>query len=192
MFGCYPPNAGNVDLQAIYMPPKTQSRVWFNVWDSIPEMDIRYLAFDDFSPPVKRSYPTSLVSAAPFIRKRTNNSWIFSFCNMRGVTEIILCRDITLDHKPIIGMILRYADGSRASVGQFRFDLALQTIQIEDKVVSIGSQWTKRNLLYVASVTVDPPSDEDGLSWVDSRRGSKLEWWFSSCHSLVRYCGMQN
>jgi hypothetical protein len=54
----------------------------------------------------------------------------FSCCNMQGVTQITLCKDAYVSHKPILGMLLQYIDGHRTCLGQFRFDMALEAILV--------------------------------------------------------------
>lgn len=186
MFGCYSPKPENLDLRRIYMPSENQSRIWFNVWDSIGEKAVKYMAFDKCSPPVRRPYPISLMPTTPFSGTRSTEPWLFSLCSMKGVVEIVICRDISLAYKPIIGLLLQYAGGSRACVGQFRFDMALRAIFVGDKSLHIGSGRTKQCFSYVACVTVDLPFDKSDLMWIEIRSEENLEWWFSSRHSIVR------
>jgi hypothetical protein len=107
---------------------------------------------------------------------------------MKDVAEITLCTDISLHHKPIIGMQLRYTDDHRACLGQFRFDMDLETIQLKRGIgLYIGGQRTRKSFLYVAKVVVYPPSDRSKLSWIEIRLHNTLEWWFSSRHSVIRH-----
>lgn len=50
---------------------------------------------------------------------------------MKGVAEVTVCQDVSLGHRPIIGMQLQYIGGHRACVGQFRFDKDLRKIRVE-------------------------------------------------------------
>ncbi len=98
----------------------------------------------------------------------------------------MLCKDLSLNCKPIIGMLLRYMDGHRVCVGQFRFDMTLETISVQDgTTVYFGSQRTRNRYLYVAQVTIYPPSDVE-LTWISIGSEQNLEWWFSSRHTIVR------
>lgn len=185
MFGCYTPRPA--DLTRIFAPQPTGSRVWFNAWDSVPGRELRYLAFDKSHPPVKRPYPRSLMPNIPFPGTMSNEPWLFSCCSTKGVVEVTVCQDVSLGHRPIIGMQLRYTSGHRACVGQFRFDMVLRTIQVGAGVLYIGSRRTKQRFLYVANVTVAPPADGGcEVEWTDFCRDGNLEWWFSSRHSIVR------
>lgn len=189
MFGCYTPRPDSIDITRVFAPRPTGSRVWFNVWDSVPEREVRYLALDE-SPllPVKRRHPRSLMPTIPFPGTQSNEPWLFSSCSMKHVAEVTICQDASLGHRPIIGMQLGYIGGHRACVGQFRFDMVLRTIRVEGtETLYIGSRRTKLRFMYVASVTVAPPADDGGeLAWTDFHGEGKLEWWFSSRHSIVR------
>ncbi len=109
---------------------------------------------------------------------------------MKDVREITLCKDVSLGYEPIIGMQLRYASGHRACLGQFRFDMALETLQIyPGDSLYISSRRNKKQFFYVAKVTAHLPADHGELSWVEIDNNSNLEWWFSTCHSIVRTGG---
>lgn len=187
MFGCYTPRPGSVDLTRIHTPSRTQSRVWFNAWDSIPEKEVEYLAFDRSCLPIKQPYPSSLMPTTPFSGTQSNEPWLFSFCSMKDVSEIIICRDVSIGHRPIIGMQLRYAGGHRDCVGQFRFDMDLEKIQVDEgRDLHIGSQRTKERFLYVVEVTMDSSPNWGELAWIHIQKDANLEWWFSSRHCIVR------
>lgn len=186
LFGCHTPTTGTIQLERMHTPPQTKSRIYFNAWDSLPEKEVRYLAFQGTEVPTVRNYPEPLLPTMPGPYTTSNEPWFFSTCNIRGSTEITLCKDASLGHTPIIGMLLRYADDHRACVGQFRFDMALETIRVEqDMVLYLGSRRTTKLYLYVAEVTVCPPFDPD-LTWINIPWERSLEWWWSSRHCIVR------
>ncbi len=63
-------------------------------------------------------------------------------------------------------MLLRYVDGYRVCVGQFHFNMTLETISVEQgTTVYLGSRRTMKRHLYLAKITVFPPSDP-GLTWI--------------------------
>lgn len=146
------------------------------------------MAFETRSPPAKRPRPGSLTPATPFSGTQSNEPWFFSSCSVNDITEITLCRDISLCHKPIIGMQVLYSSGHKACVGQFRFDRTFERITVEEgcKGLHIG-QMTKDRFLYVADVMVYPPCNPSKLCWVYMHWGGDLEWWFSSRQCFVRY-----
>ena len=128
--------------------------------------------------------PNQPTTPAPFTT--SNGPWFVSACNTGGVVEIMLCKDFSLDNKPIIGMLLRYMDGHRVCVGQFRFDTTLETIPVEQgTTLYIGSRTTATEFLYVAHVSTHPTSDA-GLTWNGLGWGRDLEWWFSHFQTIVR------
>lgn len=162
------------------------SRVWFNAWDSIPEKQIKYLALDEIPPTTKTPYPSSLLSTTPFTGTQSNEPWYFSSCSLEGTEEIIVCRDTSLRHKPIIGLQLQYVTGHKTCVGQFRFDMALETIRVEvDMAIYISSSSTEQRFPYVSDVTADPPLEGGELKWIKVHRDGVLQWWFSSRQTRV-------
>lgn len=188
MFGCYTPRPERIDLTRIFTPLPTVSRFWFNVWDSVPERDLRYVGFDESLPPIKRPCPRSLMPNIAFPGTQSNEPWLFSCCSMKGVAEITICQDVSLGHRHVIGMQLEYIGGHRACVGQFRFDMDLRTIRVDGaRALYIGSRATKQRFKYVADVTATPPADDGGeLIWTGFHWDEKLEWWFSSRHCIIR------
>ncbi|POR36086.1 Uncharacterized protein TPAR_03705, partial [Tolypocladium paradoxum] len=98
--------------------------------DSIAEL--KHTAFEKSSTPVKRVPPSSLLPTTPFKGTQSNEPWFFSSCSMKDIAEIAVCRNIFMSHRPIIGMLLRYTSGHKASLGQFRFDMALEKIRGEE------------------------------------------------------------
>lgn len=186
MFGCYTPKPQSI--ARVFAPQPTVSRIWFNAWDSVPERELRYLAFDESHTPVLRPYPRLLMPSISFPGTQSNEPWLFSCCSMKGVAEVTVCQDVSLGHRPIIGMQLQYIGGHRACVGQFRFDKDLRKIRIEGAgALYIGSRKTEQGFLYVAKFTVALPADDGGeLVWTDFHWDGNLEWWFSSRHCKIR------
>jgi len=45
--------------------------------------------------------------------------WYYTNCRLEDIAETICCVDNNASHRPVIGMLLRYANGRRACVGQF-------------------------------------------------------------------------
>jgi len=130
-----------------------------------------------------------------------------------GLREVVLCRDGTVEHRPVLGMLLVYHthntdDGHmtehRDCVGQFRFDLTLEKLPIpegtslwildaiyRDREPRRGVQWK----YYVAEVLTREPvrgefgwREKDGV-WVEIEWGETLEWWVSRWHAFVQVKG---
>jgi hypothetical protein len=109
---------------------------------------------------------------------------------MQGVTQITLCKDAYASHEPILGMLLQYIDGHRTCLGQFRFDMALEAILVnQTSALHIGSGRTETSLPYVAKVTIGQPDRVD-LAWLDINWDGKLEWWFSNRQTVLRWDSM--
>ncbi|KND86482.1 hypothetical protein TOPH_08886 [Tolypocladium ophioglossoides CBS 100239] len=97
---------------------------------------------------------------------------------------------MTAPHRPVMGMLLYYADGHRECVGQFRLDCVVEPIMIgdTDKLYICGKR-TKECWGYVADVTSRAPASGAKGRWLDVAQAGTLEWWFSSRHSVLYYDG---
>lgn len=114
---------------------------------------------------------------------------------MRGVVVITLCRDISLPHKPILGMLLEYDNGHRDCLGQFRYDKSLEDVRVDQttelyigsqRTVYAGSKKVVRSSLYIADLSTSPPTGQGETSWIKASLDGTLEWWATERHSLVR------
>ncbi|KAI1500052.1 hypothetical protein F5X99DRAFT_430004 [Biscogniauxia marginata] len=178
-----------VQFDRVYSPPETPTRIFFNTWDSLQdEKEIKFLAYSNPEPPAPRPLPISAIPIWPVQNTRYNELWYYSSCAMRGITEITLCVNRNLPHKPITGMLLRYEDGHKACVGQMRLDWTLRPIVVgQAGKLRIGSLRTEKRFLYVAIISVRERVDRDDCSWLDVPWHGTLEWWFSLRNTVIRY-----
>ncbi|KAH8891427.1 hypothetical protein GQ53DRAFT_841379 [Thozetella sp. PMI_491] len=142
---------------------------------------IRPMPFDDGKVPMTRSYPRSLVPDSPR-PSAEGQYWLFSSCVLKDVISLTVCRDISLEHKPVIGILVHYRDGHRACVGQFRFDKTMEHVPVDHEFYIQFER--KPDWRYVAQVVTCPPDAED---WIKAKAGGKLEWWFTQYQCIV-YC----
>lgn len=107
---------------------------------------------------------------------------------MEGVVHVTLCREVSLAHKPMLGMLLEYENGHRDCLGQFRYDKLLQKVRVDQTTkLYIGSRRTTRSFLYVADVLTFPPTGRDESLWIEVSWHGTLEWWSSLRHSILRH-----
>ena len=160
-----PPPSSREEYQfdCIHTPPESQSRIYFNKWDSISAgNEVKFLGFEHNETPTPRPYPRSLVPISSCPQTTYNEPWFYSFCSMKDIIEITLCVDKTACHKPIIGMLLHYSDEHRACVGQFRLDWVLRPIVVNQaRKLHIGIKRTKKGFPYVAYIDVRLPADRN-------------------------------
>lgn len=146
------------------------------------------MAFEGIQSPTQRPFPASLVPNSPFFWTQSNEPWFVSSCHMEGIVDVTFCRDVSLAHKPILGMLLENENGHRDCLGQFRYDKLLQKVPVDRTTkLYIGSRRTKRSYLYVADVLTFPPTDRDELVWIEVCWHGTLEWWSSLRHSVLRH-----
>lgn len=110
---------------------------------------------------------------------------------MEDVIEITLCVNNTVCHRPITGMLLRYNDRRRASVGKIRFDWELQRVVVnQTKNLLIGCNMDERGDEYVADMNIVPPTDRSYMhSWLDISWNGTLEWYFTPYRAHLSYNG---
>ncbi|KYK60914.1 hypothetical protein DCS_02054 [Drechmeria coniospora] len=192
-----------LQLCRVYATANRPSRVYFDDWDPFWDAKrIKHLAFVGDGLDARgtqtadrisswKPYPPSLMAASPPPYTQYNEPWYYTNCRLENATEITCCADETASHKPIIGILVRYRDGSRSCLGQHRTDREQHTSTVHPATpLRIGLGKTKRKLPFVKKIsTQDPSRPEVGsLSWISIPWRGRLEWWFSQrqckiCHS---------
>ncbi|OIW33929.1 hypothetical protein CONLIGDRAFT_667147 [Coniochaeta ligniaria NRRL 30616] len=175
----------------VHKPSRKGSRIWFNAWDSVQERRLKYMAFED-GPLVERLPPSLLTPpVADLPHTQYNEPWFFSSCSLKDIVGVTVCRDTSLSHQPILGILLLHKGGHKTSLGRFRFDQAIKQVQVEECCcLHIGSRRTDEGFPYVADVTVYPQSE--CLSSIVLHSGDVLEWYFSNRHCIVRKAAGDN
>ncbi|CAM1509461.1 Fc.00g032000.m01.CDS01 [Cosmosporella sp. VM-42] len=196
LFGLY--GHENTSFERIAALPREPCRVYFNDLDDIPgKRSSSFFAFDKGTARptmVKPGLPTSpdvpelprSISTPPYTQ--SNEIWLHTPCSMLDVVEVHPCIDHTCVYRPVMGLLLYYADGHGESIGQFRLDWAVEPITITklEKLYFYGKR-TKKSWGYMAHVTTEPPGGRAQGRWLDVGQAGTLEWWFSSRHSVLFY-----
>ncbi|KAI8714701.1 hypothetical protein NCS52_01190500 [Fusarium sp. LHS14.1] len=168
IFGSDKESLDNLILNPIMKPSQQGSRIYFNK---------------------PRPGPRSL--DPPHINHK--NPWFTSRCALEGVKDVTLCRDVSLSHRPVIGMLVQYTDGHQERLGEFRFDRPLKTIQAEQSGgIHIDLQRMEdEESTYVEDVRGFPigdpsvcPEDE---SWIELSWSGTLEWKFRWADCIVKH-----
>lgn len=110
---------------------------------------------------------------------------------LEGVVDIACCVDMTISHRPIIGMLMYYASGHRACIGQCRLDWVLDKSRVDPAILlRIGLAKTRKNFPYVAKICLSEQAAtiSDSISWMDVPWHGKLEWWFSQRQCQLYHC----
>ncbi|KAF5613292.1 uncharacterized protein FSUBG_1022 [Fusarium subglutinans] len=123
----------------------------------------------------------------------------YSSASLENITEVLVCKSknqkdmgmileldwenrrfIETPYRKVTGLLFRYADGTEASVGCFRFDWAETPLTRGDSTgLFFGTkpEQSSREPSHVAVVRVAPP--EGGFIWLGVPWAGVLEWWFS-------------
>ncbi|RGP76929.1 hypothetical protein FLONG3_5013 [Fusarium longipes] len=165
------------------------SQIYVNDW-RFPHLDqIRYVAFDDDASAFEQvPIPSFLVPHFPSVCTRNNGPWFTSSCSMEGLNKITLCRDFSLAHKPIIGMLMDYETGHRECLGRFRFDKTLEKLCLDsDTDLYVGTGRNIWRFLYLDQIVDTPRFEKKHLRWMRIPRDGIMEWWNSYQHSILRH-----
>ena len=128
---------------------------------------------------------------APPLLYANGSSWYYSDASLEGVVEITPCRWHEAgqqSHSKIIGLLLRYSNGSRACLGEFRLDCASTPLLVGDtEKLRLGFNLTHPlRLPYLAEIRFSPPpapSDwEPDEQWLEIPWKETLQWWFVRNH----------
>lgn len=179
-------------MRRIYATTNRPSRIYFNEWDSArDESRIDFLGIEGAPEEdttisqgewKRRShYPQSLVPASPLPYTQYNEPWYYTSCRMEDVAEITCCVGKVAPETGIIGMLICYANGGRACLGQYRVDWTQDPIRVDPAgALRVGMGKTTKGFPFVASVgTTRGPESGRSLRWLDIPWRGRLEWWFS-------------
>lgn len=92
-------------------------------------------------------------------------------------------------------MLVRYGNGDRACVGQYRVDWTGDTrTVVTSEMLRIGVGKTRGGFPYVAKVGVRglATADADKLVWMDVPWRGRLEWWFSQRQCRLFYSAQES
>ncbi|KAI7764638.1 hypothetical protein LZL87_003843 [Fusarium oxysporum] len=125
----------------------------------------------------------------------------YSSASLENITEVLVCKSknekdmgvirhfdlensrmVETPYKKVAGLLLRYADGSEASVGCFRFDWAETPLTRDDaRGLFVGTRPGKIVQIppHVAAVSTALPEEEGEWTWMELPWAGVLEWWFN-------------
>ncbi|KAJ9155687.1 hypothetical protein NKR23_g1567 [Pleurostoma richardsiae] len=113
--------------------------------------------------------------------------YFYSAAPLEGVVEVTPCRVDLEEYSAIIGLQLRYDNGKRTCVGEFRLDSVEESLDVRDSGLYLGFTDDVWPPPYVDRVSTQRPLDEEDLEWLYLSREGLLEWWFAHGHCKVYY-----
>lgn len=165
-------------------PGKGPSNIFF---DESPH-GIRELAFESPAPIANTRLRTLPESRSPCPESTYLEDYFYTWARLDHVKEVSLCRSTTGPRAIVIGLLLHYPEGRRASVGQVRLDCQEAPMRVE------GSEgmWLGFNTLgfpRVDSIHFSRPSRAPDLVYLAIPWRGRLEWWFSHRQCKVYHDG---
>lgn len=140
-------------------------------------------------------YPPSLIPSFPPPYSQHTELWHYTTCRLESVQSVTCCADPRARDSPVVGMLLRYRDGRRACVGQFRVDWAARPFPVDDsRALRIGLGTSAARIPYVAEISQrgEGGAGPGGLRWMDVPWQGRLEWWFSQRQCRLDYSDGRN
>lgn len=114
-----------------------------------------------------------------------------SSCSLEDASFVTLCRDVSVEHQPIIGMLITYADQRESCVGQIRFDQKLERIEISrSRTLQLGAARTENLYLYVTNVWTEAPFDYDQTFVLTVPLEGTLVWRYSFQHTELYHSSL--
>lgn len=142
------------------------------------------------SPTSKCPYPSSQVPHSP-PGNWMGYSWgYYTSAPLDGVVRVIPCRTGSGDTSAIIGLLLEYADNSRACIGQYRHDGVSWALDVGDSLgLSIGFGWRRLSFHHIEQVAVDGPRHDAELTWLELPWQGPLDWWVGPSQLVIYHGG---
>ncbi|KAJ2988537.1 hypothetical protein NUW58_g3920 [Xylaria curta] len=193
-----------VKIHRVYATTNCPSRIYFNDWDPLrDDKSIQYMGVDAGATNTETAlgddqqywtqYPPLFAPLSP--QPYFGELSYYTNCQLEDVIEITCCVNKTAPHQPIIGMLLRYGNGRRACVGQYRLDWTFGTLTVDpSRPLSIALGITQRRFLYVAEVNLKGISEPGpgSLSRMDIPWHGRLEWWFSHMRCELKHSDQEH
>ncbi len=161
--------------------PKDPTDIYFNLSPN----GIHQLAIKQ---PVFCKNPTPLQMPTPYPRPYRHGigDYFYSAASLGQVVEITPCRRQLGTYTPIVGLLFRYADGHRASIGEFRMDCLGETLRVDQaQNLHLGFARAEKIHPHVARLELSHPRETGSLYWLCMPWTGKLEWWFCFGHCKV-------
>lgn len=120
--------------------------------------------------------------------------WYMTKAPLENLVSVQTCRDTTLEHKPYIGLLLTYTDGSRECLGQFRWDVEVSDymelplrMQIEGLSFDEEDRYPlcsiEEGFDYISEVCgkgmkAQSTEFEEYEEWIETPDKGTMIWWF--------------
>ncbi len=160
----------NAEWTYICSLPKDPTEIYYNLSPAgIRQLAVKQPTFD------KEHRGMRLVTSSPNPGGLAN--YFYSSASLSQVVEITLCRE---EHSLIAGLLFRYTDGHRASVGEFRMDCIGETLQVDPRrnLLYLGFAKAEKVLPHVARLELSLPREMGSLRWLRIPWRGTLDWWF--------------
>lgn len=156
------------------------------VFSNLSSRGVHWLAVEE--PVFRRPSPLLLATSSPYPFSHGTADYFYS-----SAVEVTPCQRELATYSPIIGLLLRYADGQRACVGEFRMDCIGETLEVDaSHRLHLGFARAKKIPPHVSKLELCHPQDGGSLRWLSVPWTGKLEWWFTYGHCKVHHGGQES
>jgi hypothetical protein len=128
--------------------------------------------------PTQGEPPPLSTKAISMPRKYVIGRWFHSQACLTGVSQMQLCIDRSLDHRPYIGMLLTYSDGHSETLGQWRPDCLGSIFQPKECFfIYMAGNGRQRYVRYISLEREGTDGWEEDCLKVSVH--DTLSWWFT-------------
>lgn len=166
----------------IFVAPEGPTQVYFNESPlGILRLAINSCSDHSATPPVPIPLPR-------YPERITMEDYFYTTATLDDVVEITPCRREFNHHSAITGLLIRYSNGNRACVGQFRLDCIGPVLEVGgSQKLHLGFARSHLNAPYLAEAALFPPSRREPYEWLDVPWEGRLEWWFSFWQTKIHH-----
>ncbi|PGH15194.1 hypothetical protein AJ79_02559 [Helicocarpus griseus UAMH5409] len=114
----------------------------------------------------------------PFRTSRVTTTWYITKAPLGRLSGVQICQDQELPHRPCLGLLLYYEDGSVEAVGQIRWDRTISS-KVHVPICLRNKEFERRN--YISEVRefgrLASNAEDDG--WQEVPEKGTIVWWLS-------------
>ncbi|KAI3530984.1 hypothetical protein CABS02_14334 [Colletotrichum abscissum] len=171
------PNWGRSKWTLLDLPGKATSHIYAET----TTCGVRRLGFQSPRPRYRDRRP-AVEWPTPYPLSRHDEYYAWNRARLKHVVEIVPCNRQRMGKPIIIGLLLRYADGTSACVGQIRLDCLQRAMTVDPTSTLWLGFWLTGDGPCIGSAILakEQPVVPACETWFEVEWRDDLQWWFSN------------
>ncbi|KAK1506529.1 hypothetical protein CABS01_16907 [Colletotrichum abscissum] len=171
------PNWGRSKWTLLDLPGKATSHIYAET----TTCGVRRLGFQSPRPRYRDRRP-AVEWPTPYPLSRHGEYYAWNRARLKHVVEIVPCNRQRMGKPIIIGLLLRYADGTSACVGQIRLDCLQRAMTVDPTSTLWLGFWLTGDGPCIGSAILakEQPVVPACETWFEMEWRDDLQWWFSN------------